>query len=157
MSVELFGKRDLDRAMRRAGEAVTGFALRDTIGEGAELLRQAFEDAAPNIIDNALAKGMKAEITGSRHQDVEATVGPVKRVTGLAFIAEYGAQPHPIAVRRKSGKLALASEDTVFGRAVQHPGSPPQPFMRPTWDTHKERIYAAMRSGFWRRITVGVR
>lgn len=43
---------------------------------------------------------------------------------------EYGSAPHEI---RSTGKWSLHNADTgeYFGRVVQHPGTPEQPFMRP--------------------------
>jgi len=58
------------------------------------------------------------------------TVGRVYVGTDHWHPTEYGSDPHVIESR---GKWPLRNKETgqVFGRVVNHPGTPEQPFMRP--------------------------
>lgn len=57
-------------------------------------------------------------------------VGTTSETAEYWAATEYGSEPHPIEVRSKK---VLANKETgeFFGRRVNHPGTPEQPFMRP--------------------------
>jgi hypothetical protein len=50
---------------------------------------------------------------------------------------EYGTDPHVIRVRDKK-VLYNAETGQFFGRVVNHPGTPAQPFMRPALYRHRD-------------------
>lgn len=70
-----------------------------------------------------LEESIGTRYPGPRHGQV--TVG-----TDHWHPTEYGSPPHTIRVRNAK---VLANRETgeFFGRTVQHPGTPEQPFMRP--------------------------
>lgn len=105
----------------------------------------------PNVLDNiALAAGTSLGIvldemaddarracpydSGDLHDSIEPeritpTHGRVWVGTDHWAATEYGSMPHEI---RSTGPWPLRDDaGNVFGRVVQHPGTPAQPFMRP--------------------------
>ena len=53
--------------------------------------------------------------------------------TPYAPAVEYGTRPHTIRVRNKK-VLANRGAGQVFGKVVNHPGTPPRPMLRPAID-----------------------
>lgn len=71
---------------------------------------------------------------------VVAFVGPSGDVASRAHLVEFGAKPHVIA-RKDNGKLSWPDEaGRVTAKSVAHPGSPPQPFMRPAFEETREQV-----------------
>ena len=50
---------------------------------------------------------------------------------------EYGTRPH--IIRAKNAK-ALSNGSIIFGKKVNHPGTKPQPFLRPALDENEDKI-----------------
>lgn len=66
----------------------------------------------------------------------------------VGHLVEFGTQPHEITIDdEKDDKKVLADPVSreVFGRKVQHPGTPARPFLRPALDTRAQDALFAFR------------
>ena len=79
---------------------------------------------------------------------VTVSIGPTKRAW-YAAIVEFGQSAHTIVVK---GKKALADGGVFFGRKVNHPGSPPRPFLRPALDTRGQEAIDVLGKRAWAGI-----
>jgi len=93
----------------------------------------AIHDVTEDIADD-MRHGVPVD-TGELHDSIETKfprpgVGRVEVGTDHWAPTEYGSRPHVI---ESHGPWPLRNRETgeVFGRIVNHPGTPAQPFMRP--------------------------
>lgn len=75
------------------------------------------------------AKGFAYAVLGPKRRAGEIIDGKERLPTKYAHLVEYGTAPHDNG--RKDGRT--------------HPGSRPQPFLRPAWDASRDRILAEMK------------
>lgn len=107
-----------------------------------------------------LAKSIGKRTKANRRKgNVFVVVGPRTNYEGVddrgrkrvpnnyAHLVEYGAKPHVIV----SEKSMTDGVDT-FGKVVSHPGSAPQPFMRPAIFNTRHRILNKMRLEMWQGL-----
>ncbi len=77
------------------------------------------------------------ELTGEVKDRRKGRRGKMRKVTRMprryAHLLEYGARPHDIAIKTKSGKEIR----------YKHPGMQPEPFVRPAFDESKDAAVAA--------------
>lgn len=90
-------------------------------------------DVTEDIADD-MRHGVPVD-TGDLHDSIETQyprdgVGRVFVGTDHWAETEYGSGPHTIRVRNKK-VLHNAETGEFFGKEVEHPGTPAQPFMRP--------------------------
>ncbi len=132
LTVEIVGEEDLRRKVEALRWAVGPGRLDQLLMRGASVIR----DDARSRLPGELASAIEAhsDRAAKRAGQAVVNVGPVKQHWALRF-REFGAGPHVITVKRKSGKQALAGalEHPVRG-TVTHPGQPAQPFLRPALD-----------------------
>lgn len=148
------GKPIADAARANAPVGETG-RLRDTITVstnlanpiGAQEFRRALRN---NLGQSGAVKAMRsarrsaASLGLSNFAEAYVGPGPLK----YAHLVEWGAAAHEIKPRKKnqSGRLAFSEGgDIVRPGVVQHPGAPPQPFMRPAWDENQMRALNIIR------------
>lgn len=107
-----------DGALDRAGEIVeAGAKRRCPVSEDGSHGRP------PGFLRDSI--GRRRTTSGGPSVEVYASAG-------YALPVELGAKPHVIV---SHGNYPLrAADGRVFGRRVQHPGNPPQPFLRPALD-----------------------
>ena len=114
--------------------------------------------------------GVIVTLTGPRtgfEQDVtvQTPYGPMKRrqnPSKYAHLVEFGTASHALAVGAESrvrlDKQGNQSDENKLGNAIaaqggkMHPGSPPQPFMRPAFDSNKSKAVSIMR----RELAAGI-
>lgn len=83
-----------------------------------------------------LAQSRVRVVTGKtrasiRRQNASMTRASVVATGGARFL-EAGAAPHVIAAKRMSTMKFNVGGRPVFAKRVRHPGSPKQPFLRPS-------------------------
>lgn len=76
------------------------------------------------------------ELLDSIEMDVAGGIGKITVGTDYWASVEYGSEPHVI---RSTGPWNLRNSETgeSFGRTVNHPGTPEQPFIRPAIYKHR--------------------
>lgn len=93
---------------------------------------------APRDVGN-LANSISTDI------DPDGMGGEVGPTVDYGDDVEYGTQPHVIRARN-GGKLVFRGRDggLVFVDEVNHPGTPPQPYMGPASDRHTPGLERAL-------------
>jgi hypothetical protein len=100
-------------------------------GNTASVVKQVLEDIADD------ARRLVPKDTMELHDSIEvayregATEGAVVVGTDHWAATEYGSEPHIIEAK---GNYSLHNPETgeYYGRVVNHPGTPEQPFLRPS-------------------------
>jgi hypothetical protein len=90
-----------------------------------------------------LANSISTDFFGDgRFASMGADIGPT---VDYGDDVEYGTQPHVIRAKN-GGKLVFKGRDgrLVFVDKVDHPGTPPQPYMGPAFDRHAPRLERAL-------------
>ena len=136
MKMKLTGMKELEQALAQIGDV----PKRRRIGlkalrAGGEPIAQAAR-AMVAVDDGDLREsiGVTTSLARSQRGDrgavapLEIHVGPGQHPQAIA--TEFGTAPHWI--KAKPGGV-LAAGTSVFGFQVAHPGTAPQPFMRPAW------------------------
>lgn len=94
-----------------------------------------------------LAPRDTSDLANSISTDVDADGmgGEVGPTVEYGDDVEYGTQPHVIRAR-DGGKLVFRGRDgrLVFVDKVNHPGTPPQPYMGPSFDRHVPDLERAL-------------
>lgn len=100
------------------------------------MVSQEFKDAFFWKLGNELVNGMTRRVavdTGDLKNSIDFHVIGNKIFFTMKKhwkYVEFGTAPHEIRVRNKK---ALSDGKTIFGKKVNHPGTSPQPFIRPTF------------------------
>jgi len=148
---QVTGLSELTDALRKLGVDLRK-VLPDAVFEGALVIERIARRNAPGPHVYAVSEKRK----GDR---VAAAVGPDRKHWDYAF-AEFGARPHVIRPKRKSGKRAVAfgaGDSQVVRGEVHHPGVPERPFLRPAIDEHSDEAVQAMGKVLLRAIAKATR
>lgn len=154
--VMIRGERALIRKLdRMAKQSQRNKIARPAVRKAAAEVRKAAKRLAP-VETGELKRSITTKVETIRNGPVYAVIGPENRKnaqTGrnpanYAHLVENGTKPHRIVPT--AGKKALAISSKVLSKrgtkvvasgasrnlvaGVDHPGSPPQPFMRPAFD-----------------------
>lgn len=139
----------------------------------AKLLRGAARAGGQVLLDETKTRSPAAEITEALAMRTKSEPGRIVvkvNVKGqwpqsLAIWAEYGTEPHFIAVddSQREGKSvnrinetgSLRIGGTFVGTTVHHPGAKANPFMRPALDHSATAARGAMQSYVNARVTRG--
>lgn len=78
--------------------------------------------------------------------DADQLGGEVGPTVDYGAAVEYGAAPHVIRPKNPGGRLVFMGSDgqLVFATEVNHPGTPPQPYMGPAFDRHAPGLARAL-------------
>lgn len=131
---ELTGAAEFDAMLKELGPRVARSVASKALRRAANVIRDEARTRAP-VKTGELKRSIKVKSRKARKTNERTvSVGVAGKEGPLAHIVEFGAAAHPIQAR--PGKV-LANPETreVFGVRVSHPGSPPQPFLRPAADT----------------------
>ncbi len=139
----------LRKLLRRMPDAMRD-ELVEAQAEAAEVLRYEMLIRVP-VDDGGLAAsiGVRRGPKG-KYQDVgPGLAGPRKDrafAKTKARWKEYGTAPHEIEVDKRQG---LSDGETIYGRRIVHPGTPPDPFLKPALEAArpqvKDRMHDAVR------------
>lgn len=153
--VKLTGMKELEQALRQIGNVAKnrriGFkALRaggEPIAETARSLVAVDDGDLRDSIDvlPTLAKSQRGD--KGAVAPLEMHVGPGQHPQAIA--TEFGTAPHYI--RAKPGGV-LGSGLAIFGYEVHHPGTAPQPFMRPAWEQQRMTALDLIGAVLWREV-----
>lgn len=71
----------------------------------------------------------------------KVTIGPNENIAPYAGYVEFGTKPHTIRPKRPGGVLAFdVGGRTVFTKQVNHPGTRPQPYVRPAFEAWMDSL-----------------
>lgn len=144
--------------MARVKSKVTGYrqvekALLDSFGAGRREAVKEFNKLAGDIADDAASLAPVDEGTLSEniifrkaYDDAAGfvfVIGPEYPVAAHGHLVEFGTDPHTI-----TSDTGLASDTEFFGKRVDHPGSPAQPFLRPAIDAAERPIVETAKKSF---------
>lgn len=110
-----------------------------TIPEGKE---NEFVSAFKWMLGNLLQNGMVRRVAVDTG-DLKNSINFKLTDNGITFYmrehgkyVEWGTSPHIIRIKDKK---VLSDGERIFGKQVQHPGTTPQPFIRPTFHQDLQR------------------
>jgi HK97 gp10 family phage protein len=115
-------------------------ALRRTAQESQITTQQVLVQSANHILAEmeALVPVDTGNLRGSlgiRVSSHTVTIGPNTNVAPYAGFVEFGTKPHIIRPKSPGGVLAFKiGGRQVFAKMVHHPGTKPQPYVRPAFE-----------------------
>lgn len=162
------GGRQLDELLQTLPTKMEKNILRAGMRAGAAVLLPEVKQRIP-VDKGALARSARIT-TRAKKGAVSASVKVGNREAWYARLVEYGTKPHLIQVsdadrgiNRKTGKRismttinrqrSLLIGGTLVGPSVEHPGSRPQPFMRPASDAALPAALRAVTDKIRERLT----
>ena len=130
--------RALPDALARNGLRAAGLAGAKALQDAAFVtLTSAVKSGGPRQIDDVIVKQGRS---AKGAMEVLYKVGPPTRKPWLRWLHD-GTKPHRIEVRRAR---VLSDGDKTFGRVIDHPGQPPQPWLMQAQFTSSIEVYRAM-------------
>lgn len=148
-TVQLTGFKELEAALSNLGGAVGKRVARAALKKAAEPMRDKAKSLAPvktgalrdsiiigSRLDGRQMRSLK-KLSKDQRAAVEMFIGPsyLKDAKGRhGHLVEFGTAPH-----LNGGNF----------KGSRHPGTAPQPFMRPAWDSEKEPTVERLRGLLW--------
>lgn len=121
----------LAEALRRTGKDSKA-TTRQTLIEAANYLLTEMEVRVP-VDSGELRRSLSVRVEADR-----VLVGPTAPYAGYV---EFGTRPHEIKPKKSGGVLVFnAGGQKVYARVVNHPGTKPQPFVRPAFEAWAESL-----------------
>lgn len=168
MAQKLDGLRELNKALNQLEGKVASSISRSAISAAGKDVAEAARSRVPVETGN-LKRSISVRTLRLGRTGYAAKVGPMKRkfrgrveigagtfgsLTQIAdgwygHLVEFGTAPHLIP--KRGSKVVKVNGKLVRG-PVQHPGTPPRPFMRPAWQATKGQLVHKMGRVMWRRI-----
>jgi len=159
------GGRAMDDALRTLAPKIAKNIMRSALRAGANVIRNEVKSNAPvgptNSENARLYGGYAGALrdsvrvtTASKNGKISAAVkvgGGTKKGADVfyAHMVEFGTRPHVIKARSGSA-LHIGNS---FPRSVNHPGTRPQPFVRPAFDSMAPQALAAVAEQIRKRLT----
>ncbi|CAM3091758.1 HK97-gp10 family putative phage morphogenesis protein [Paracoccus nototheniae] len=146
------GLADLEKALGNLTKAVSKNVLRSSMREAAAPMVDMAKSLVPVddgelrdsiIIGGLLNKSQKSKhrkLTKDERSSIELFVGPSYKLGAggrHGHLVEFGTSPH-----LNSGQF----------KGTKHPGTAPQPFMRPTYDREAQPTVERLKPILWRKI-----
>src|SRR6056297_1024508 len=123
--------------------------LHETVSDSTFKLQKLAMNDAP-VDDGALRRGIKANISHLK--------GEVVSNANYSQAVEEGTKPHHIEVKNKKvlagaarkapAGMATSNGWAIYGSRVQHPGTKPQPFMKPAFTVAKNYLVKQIKKLF---------
>lgn len=143
-SIVLTGDEELAAVLHELPDALAKNALRSCARAGAKVLQdEAYVQLSmvvglggPRLADDVVIKQRRIPKEPIR---VQFDVGPPRRKPWLRWL-HNGTKPHLIATR----KGWLTDKTSIFGRVVQHPGQPPEPWLTNAQFVSRDPVLKAM-------------
>ena len=121
---------DVDRlanALRTSGKQ-SGATTQQVLIEAANYILTEMEVRVP--VDTGRLRGS----LGVRVEVDRVIVGPDPAIAPYAGYVEFGTAPHDIRPKNSGGALKFTiGGRTIYAKVVHHPGTAPQPFIRPAF------------------------
>lgn len=156
-SLKLEGKDIINKKLKELGKKVANKVSRDSIREGAKVLRKEMRANAPKGETGDLKRSIRYRIRGKRG-NFTAKVGVTRNIY-YAWFLEYGTSAHRVpnenvGARRNKRKndAKIKIDGRVYSKA-DHPGVKPNPFIRRSWERKKRSAYESIKTTLWKRIS----
>lgn len=142
--VEMRGGKEFEELLSQLPPAVARRVSANALRAGGRIVRDDAKLRVP-VKTGELKKALKVRTVRKTQSPNHRTVrvGVLGKEGPLAHLIEFGTSPHVIAPKRKK-VLADPVTGQVFGVKVAHPGNPPQPYLRPAFDTKKGEVIKAI-------------
>lgn len=118
-------------------------AFEDLAEHAMDALEETVRDCAQIIVESANQKAVQpvveSKLTYLSNTQAEMTIG-VPRDKYYIAIFETGAQPHEVNPHKKQSLFFKGEAGEIFTRAVNHPGMPARPFLRPALDESENKV-----------------
>lgn len=153
--VKLTGMRELELALAQIGNVAKNRRIGlKALRAGGEPVAQAMRANVPRDRGD-LAESIDVSTSLSRSQrgdrgavaPLEIHVGPGQHPQAIAM--EFGTAPHWI--RAKPGGV-LAFGTSIFGYEIRHPGTAPQPYVRPAWEQERMNALDLIGATLWSEL-----
>lgn len=143
--VKFQGIPEINQVLDALPKRVGGRFLRGILNKNAKILvLEAKRNASNADVTGETTKSIGVLQGKGSERNASVTVGP-RRGSGFkghtAHLQEYGTAPHTITA--KPGKLLAWNGG--FATSVRHPGTAPQPFMRPAVDSKMGEVVNGIR------------
>jgi HK97 gp10 family phage protein len=137
LKLEFEGLGKIKHILDKLPDAVAKKVVRKALTAGGQIVLDAMKEKVPVKTGN-LRDSLAMKVLDKSEFAKTVLIGASKGETGkdgwYAHLVEFGASPHVVKPRKKSGKKVLAENGKFFGKLVQHPGATARPFMRPAFD-----------------------
>jgi hypothetical protein len=160
VSVQVLGLKELEASMAEMTKATGRNVLRRVARQALEPMKAEAVSLAPDDPTTHAPRDLKTSIAISEKQKsgrfggltqrtstVTMYMGPTGGGYPQAMIAEFGAPPHDITIKRGGGFGRLAFEEAgqfVAPKVVHHPGSPALRYMTRAWEGGKDEMLASV-------------
>jgi HK97 gp10 family phage protein len=144
----ILGGRALDEALRTLSPKIEKNIMRSALRAGVNVIKNEAKHEVP-VKSGALRKSLKVT-TKSKNGTVTAVLKADSRIAPHAMLIEFGTRPHKIKPRN-GGALVINGHVVAD---VEHPGSRPRPFLRPSYDSKAPQAIAAVAEQIRKRLTV---
>jgi HK97 gp10 family phage protein len=119
----------------RLAEALRMTAQQSGITTQQVLIQSANHILAEMEVRAPVKTGNLRQSLGIRVESDRVTIGPNERQAPYAGYVEFGTKPHVIRPKKSGGVLVFTVGGTkVFTTKVNHPGTQPQPYVRPAFE-----------------------
>jgi len=142
------GGRELDNLLQTLPAKMERNIMRSALREGAKEVLDEVRQRIP--VDSGQLAASARITTRYRKGTVTASVKVGNFVAWYAHLVEFGTRPHVIQPRRRGGALRINGAEV---RSADHPGTRPQPFMRPAADASLGRAIEAVTRRIRQRLT----
>jgi HK97 gp10 family phage protein len=133
-NVRIKGVEELRGKLKKLGDKQERKVTRTAIRKAGNLVLKNARKRAPKK-SGRLRKGLAVRVSVTTTGET-VRIGAKRRAGARhAHLIELGTKPHVITTRR--GKI-LASPGHIYGRRVNHPGIPAQPFLMPAFEESKD-------------------
>lgn len=143
----ILGGRALDDALKTLAPKIQKNIMRSALRAGANVIKKEAKQEVP-VRSGALRKSLKVS-TKSKNGTVTAVLKADSRVAPHAHLVEFGTRPHKIKPRNGE---ALRIDGHVVSE-IDHPGSRPKPFLRPSFDSKAPQAVVAVAEQIRKRLT----
>jgi HK97 gp10 family phage protein len=107
----------------------SGFTTQQVLIQSANHILAEMEARVP--VDTGKLRGS----LGIRVHTDSVVIGPNESIAPYAGYVEFGTRPHEIRPKNPKGYLVFKMNGkTVYTRLVHHPGTQPQPYVRPAFE-----------------------
>jgi HK97 gp10 family phage protein len=143
----VLGGRALDEALKTLAPKIEKNIMRAALRAGVNVIKNEAKQEVP-VKTGALRKSLKVS-TKSKDGKVTAVLKADSRIAPHAHLVEFGTRPHKIKPR--NGDALVIGGHVVAD--VDHPGSRPKPFLRPSFDSKAPQAIEAVASKIRERLT----
>jgi len=144
------GLNELKRNLKSVSEVPSGGRLDEIAQASLVPLRDATNRGAPrpSLRQGAVIRKMRSSGMYVREYWVAFRRGMPMRI---AHLVELGTAPHSLA-KGASRRYGIMQDVPPF-----HPGTPPEPFFRPAYESTKDEVQESFAASLWGAITSAVR